>query len=99
MVSPVVWEWNDPNDPVYSWKPYRRDLQQDLERAWGSGQSTAHFQVESVNYVVHVGRDPMVQINMKTKYKRQVRRRDGTFSQSHRFIYFQSVCVCVRVCV
>lgn len=79
-MSPVVWEWNDPNDPVYSWKPYRRDLQQDLERAWGSGQSTAHFQVESVNYVVHVGRDPMVQINMKTKYKRQVRRRDGTFS-------------------
>ena len=74
-----LWEWNDINDSVYQWKPYSLDLQQKLEQALASKQS-AQFEVESAKYVVHVDSSPMVQLNTKTKYKRNVRRKQGTFS-------------------
>lgn len=82
-----LWEWKDVNDAVYSWKPYSRDVQNVLETALNSKQ-TATFTRNSVSYLVHVDRSPMVQLNTKTKYKREVRRRQGNFSQSLSKMYY-----------
>ena len=86
-----IWEWNDLNDSVYSWKPYSKEFQPALEVAHVS-RMTATITVDSVSYLVHVNRNPMVQLNTKTKYRRRVRRRLGTFSKQMQHSRRGSVC-------
>ncbi|XP_065827366.1 uncharacterized protein [Oscarella lobularis] len=86
MAAPAVlprrylWEWKDPNDVSRLWKPFSIELNEELEA--GSSAGELKFEIAGSPYIAHFSRSPMIQINEATKYKREIRRREGNFDHS-----------------
>ena len=85
MAAPAVlprrylWEWKDPNDVSRLWKPFSIELNEELEA--GSSAGELKFEIAGSPYIAHFSRSPMIQINEATKYKREIRRREGNFGR------------------